>query len=317
MEKTFVKDHFDANAETWLAENYDGDAYVYSTPRHRIRVVLERLADADDALDIADIGCGGGDLALALAARGHRVTGLDQAPGMIEIAEARRRDLAEASQVQIKFTLGDLEANDLPDSAFDAVTSMGVIGYLDNDAPFFQAADRLLKPGGRLVVSSRNRLFNMNSLSFRTLNEIDAGAAPDLIAEMSEYCQPVPDDVAEALVARLQTLPSTLAGLEAAHQKQSAGSLVETTEPEIEARQHTPRERNASAAARGFKCRSVHGIHPHLLDPRLNRLLPPGLFNALAAPLEALENQPVSLLWSSVFIAVYEKMIPTRVKRST
>ena len=307
MEKTFVKDHFDANAETWLAENYDGDGYVYSTPRHRIRVVLQNLADAGEALEVADIGCGGGDLALTLEAAGHRVTGLDQAPGMIEIAEARRRDLPETAQAKLKFVLGELETNDLPDHAFDAVTSMGVIGYLDDDAPFFRTADRLLKPGGRLIVSSRNRLFNMNSLSFRTLNEIEAGAAPELIAEMSDYCQPVTADAADALVARLQSLPAALAGLPRTGDQGPAPPSIKASEPEIEARQHTPRELNASAAAHGFECRSVHGIHPHLLDPRLNRLLPPGLFNALAAPLEALENQPVSLLWSSVFIAIYEK----------
>ena len=304
MKKTFVKDHFNANAETWLAENYDGDGYVYSTPRHRIRVVLQNLADAGEALEVADIGCGGGDLALALATSGHRVTGLDQAPGMIEIAEARRRDLPETAQARLKFILGELETNNLPDHAFDVVTSMGVIGYLDDDAPFFRTADRLLKPGGRLIVSSRNRLFNMNSLSFRTLNEIEAGAAPELIAEMSDYCQPVSADAADALVARLQRLPAALAGL---HDQDPAPPPVEAGEPEIEARQHTPRELNASAAAHGFEYRSVHGIHPHLIDPRLNRLLPAGLFNALAAPLEALENQPVSLLWSSVFIAIYEK----------
>ncbi len=310
MEKTFVKDLFnaDANAETWLTENYDGDAYVYSTPRHRIRVVLECLAEADDTLEIADIGCGGGDLAQALAARGHRVTGLDQAPRMLEIAEARRRDLTETIQARIKFVLGELENNGLPDGAFDAVTSMGVIGYLDDDAPFFRTANRLLTPDGRLIVSSRNRLFNMNSLSFRTLNEIDAGGAPGLIAEMADYCQPVSATATQDLISRLQTLPTTLAGLETIGREQSARAPVEAGEPEIEARQHTPKELNASAAANGFERRSVHGIHPHLIDPRLNRLLPPGLFNALSASLETLENEPVSLLWSSVFIAVYEKM---------
>src|SRR6202011_5900613 len=65
---------------------------------HSIRTSAERAAwdrifalvlDGRQALDALDAGCGTGFLSFELAARGHRVTGIDFAPAML--AEARRK----------------------------------------------------------------------------------------------------------------------------------------------------------------------------------------------------------------------------------
>lgn len=306
MDKKTVEDHFEAHAEEWLRDSYEGDGYTYPTAYHRARIVSRILGSDSGPLTIADLGCGGGDLAILLARQGHRVCGVDQVERMVEIAEARKAELPENIRNNVTFTQGELENSGLPEQEFDAVTSMGVIGYLDNDGILFRTAHDLLKPGGLFLVSCRNRLFNMNSLSFRTLNEIEAGTAPALIEEMETYCAPVPAEDAAAFLTRLE-MQSAALGEAGASGESKGEEPVAGEQPHIEARQHTPKGLNETARGLGFTPKETHGVHPHLIDPRLNRLLPPKVFNGISTALEALEHLPVSLLWSSVFISVFEK----------
>lgn len=306
MDKNAAKRHFGRHADEWLRESYQGDGYDYPTAHHRVRIVCKILADRDAPLTVADLGCGGGNLAITLAAKGHRVTGVDQTAKMIEIANAAKSTLPPEAQDNVAFIEAPIESSGLPAASFDAVIAMGVIGYQENDDGLFETAASLLKPQGLFLVSCRNRLFNMASPSFRTFNEIEAGTAPALIHEADEFCRPVPAADARAFVARIK------AEAEAAAQAADTLGTTETgraadERPHIEARQHTPKELEKTADSHGFDVETIYGVHPHLIDPRVNRLLPPGVFNTISTSLEALEHLPVSLLWSSAFISVCEK----------
>ena len=191
------------------------------------------------------------------------------------------------------------------------MVSMGVIGYLDDDDVLFRAARRLLKPGGVFILSCRNRLFNMNSLSFRTMNEIESGGAPALLEEISELYQPIPVEDSAAMVERLKKISDGLSGRPLDNETGQAGAGKDKSgprsKPALEARQHTPRGIEKAAGKNAMTCRAFYGVHPHLIDPNVVGLLPPGVFNELSSCLESLEHLPVSLVWSSVFIGVLEK----------
>jgi demethylmenaquinone methyltransferase/2-methoxy-6-polyprenyl-1,4-benzoquinol methylase len=93
---------------------------------------------------VLDACCGTGDLALADAAEGGRVTGLDFSAAMLERA---RRKSSELEWVQ-----GDLLALPFGDGSFDAVTvGFGVRHAEDLDAALRELR-RVLRPGGRLAV---------------------------------------------------------------------------------------------------------------------------------------------------------------------
>ena len=107
-----------------------------------------RLRGGERALDV---GCGMGsdvfELAAKVGADGH-VTGIDLSASLIE--EARRR--AEGRNLPVAFELGDVQALQFEDGAFDAVRTERLLMHVpDADRAVAEMA-RVLRPGGRMAV---------------------------------------------------------------------------------------------------------------------------------------------------------------------
>ncbi len=102
---------------------------------------------------VLDLGSGGGiDALIASAYVGSegKVYGVDMTDEMIELA----RSNASAAQVaNVEFIKGDIEDIPLPDACVDVVISNCVINFADDKPAVFAEASRVLKPGGRFVVS--------------------------------------------------------------------------------------------------------------------------------------------------------------------
>ncbi|CAA9258066.1 MAG: hypothetical protein AVDCRST_MAG41-2273, partial [uncultured Corynebacteriales bacterium] len=91
--------------------------------------------------------CGSGPLSAALRAKGAIVTGFDSSPAMVELA---RRRLGEDAALQVA-DLG--RALPFADDAFDDIVASLVLHYLrDWTAPLAELR-RVLRPGGRLILS--------------------------------------------------------------------------------------------------------------------------------------------------------------------
>lgn len=103
---------------------------------------------------ILDVGCGGGILAEALAARGAEVTGIDLAEKSLKIA---RLHLFESGQ-KVDYLLKPVEAlaQEAPES-FDIVTCMEMLEHVPEPASIVAACSRLAKPGGWVFLSTLNR----------------------------------------------------------------------------------------------------------------------------------------------------------------
>ena len=110
--------------------------------------ILDLVIPAGRPIDALDAGCGTGFLSLELAARGHRVTGIDFAPAML--AEARKK--AAAQSLAIRFEEADAEQLPFPATAFDLVMSRHVLWTLPHPEAAIDEWVRVLRPGGRLVV---------------------------------------------------------------------------------------------------------------------------------------------------------------------
>jgi SAM-dependent methyltransferase len=102
---------------------------------------------------VVDLGSGAGiDALIAARAVGPegRVIGVDMTPEMLAKATA---NAASAGAHHVEFREGRLEALPVDDGTVDAITSNCVINLVPDKSRVFAEIHRVLKPGGRLVVS--------------------------------------------------------------------------------------------------------------------------------------------------------------------
>jgi SAM-dependent methyltransferase len=156
--------------------DYDGfaEAYTASNENNLVNACYERPAMLALAGDVAgrrilDAGCGSGPLFAALRDRSAVVTGFDKSARMVELARRRLGDDADLRVAELGSPLP------FPDDAFDDVTASLVLHYLEDWGPALAELRRVLKPGGRLIVSV-NHPFTEN------LWHREAGLKPDYFA---------------------------------------------------------------------------------------------------------------------------------------
>lgn len=96
--------------------------------------------------DVLDLGCGTGSLALLAAGQGHRVTGVDLSPAMLERARVKL-----AGRDALLLT-GDAAAPPVGERRFDVVLARHVLWTLPGPGRVLRRWRELLRPGGRLVL---------------------------------------------------------------------------------------------------------------------------------------------------------------------
>src|ERR1051325_2011951 len=119
--KAQVAQHWDRRA-AHFDEDF-GHSIATSAERAAWDRILDLVSPPGRVLDALDAGCGTGFLSLELAARGHRVTGVDFAPAMLEAA--RRK--AAAQGLAVRFEEGDAENLPFPPGSFDLAISRHVL----------------------------------------------------------------------------------------------------------------------------------------------------------------------------------------------
>ncbi|MFE0855116.1 class I SAM-dependent methyltransferase [Streptomyces mutabilis] len=151
---TAVPDSSAQSGDPGRVNDYDSfaEAYAAENENNLVNAYYERPAMLALAGDVAgrrvlDAGCGSGPLTAALRDRGATVTGIDASAGMLALARRRLGD-------DVALHVADL-SDRLPvdDGAFDDVVASLVLHYLEDWGPTLTELRRVLRPGGRLIVS--------------------------------------------------------------------------------------------------------------------------------------------------------------------
>jgi 2-polyprenyl-6-hydroxyphenyl methylase/3-demethylubiquinone-9 3-methyltransferase len=118
----------------------------------RARFVAERATLS--GARVLDVGCGGGLLAEALARAGAKVTAIDLAPGMIEVA--RLHAMEQNLEIDYRMVAAEAIAAAEPGS-FDVVTCMEMLEHVPAPAQMVATLATLVRPGGAVFISTLNR----------------------------------------------------------------------------------------------------------------------------------------------------------------
>ena len=133
--------------------------------------------DHSKKLNILDVGTGSGFLAILMASLGHKVTGIDLSPSMIESA----KKLSQTLEYNINFKVMDAENLDFQNHYFDVIISRNLTWTLPNIENAYKEWYRTLKPRGVLI----NFDANYGSTSFyeetKNLNKDNAHKNIDAI----------------------------------------------------------------------------------------------------------------------------------------
>ncbi len=143
---------FEALAATWW------DPEGQSKPLHQINPLRTQFIENQVAgladKQVMDIGCGGGLLAESMALAGVTVHAIDMASASIEVAKLHALD--SGLTIDYQQQTAEQAAQQYPQT-FDLITCMEMLEHVPEPSSVIEAANRMLKPGGWLVLSTLNR----------------------------------------------------------------------------------------------------------------------------------------------------------------
>jgi ubiquinone/menaquinone biosynthesis C-methylase UbiE len=156
LEAMTVREVFESSASFWREVYVADDVYgvIYQERRTAVLSMLHRLA-LPKGIPVLEVGCGAGFLSVALAKQGHKITATDVAASMV----ANTRTLADEAGVGPLVETRQCDTHHLPfpDRSFGLVLAIGVLPWVSSVEDAIREMQRVLEPGGYLILTADNR----------------------------------------------------------------------------------------------------------------------------------------------------------------
>ena len=140
-------------------------AYSQGGSGNEIHALVERLVGANHYESVVDIGCGSAAIARRLRDRFVHYTGCD----VVAYDGFPKESWASFAKIDLNkppYAVGDASA--------DLVMSIEVIEHVENPRALMRELVRIVKPGGRVIVTTPNQLSLLSKLSLVAKNEFTA-----------------------------------------------------------------------------------------------------------------------------------------------
>ena len=150
-----VTDYFESTAAYWKTVYSDRRLLpaIYQD-RHNTALDWIQHLDLQPSARILEVGCGAGLMTAALARHGYTIDALDSTVAMLRMT---RNDAADrCAQGRIRLHSADVHALPFQARTFDLVIAIGVIPWLHSERLALREMQRVLKPGGYLLVTVDN-----------------------------------------------------------------------------------------------------------------------------------------------------------------
>jgi ubiquinone/menaquinone biosynthesis C-methylase UbiE len=156
--QTGINAYFDSTAVYWDRVYRGDDLQDLIYQRRQSRVLS--YVDADVAqpahAHALEIGCGAGHLTVELARRVAEVDAVDASRAMVDATAARLQHAGSTPGVRVR--QADVHALPFASEEFDLLVAVGVIPWLHTPQAAVTEMARVLRPGGRMVLTADNRL---------------------------------------------------------------------------------------------------------------------------------------------------------------
>jgi len=146
-----VRDFFSSDADAYDTRHYGSRYRTFFADRQNLIAQVLRDLSLPAGVRVLDIACGPGHFLQEAASAGAVAVGIDSSRDMLRAAGSRLG-------LGARLVMGDGMALPFESGSFDIVNCSGLIEYIPEPMQLFQEVLRVLKPGGRALVSSTNRL---------------------------------------------------------------------------------------------------------------------------------------------------------------
>lgn len=144
-----MENRIKSEAKFWNSVATKFDGVVEKRFPEAYKFIFEHLAeDVEDSKNLLEIATGTGIVAIKLSNQVPRITAIDIAPQMLEVAKKK----CSAKQIDnITFKFGDACALEFGDKTFDTIIASNVVHLLYEPEMAFREMKRVLKDQGKLL----------------------------------------------------------------------------------------------------------------------------------------------------------------------